>query len=224
VREQSRPIIRRLAVGALAILLAVVGTFLVVTAVSRPAAPQVAAESPSPQPSESPDREAPSVDPLEAAAAAPAPLTDDEDVEVERVAAVTRTVVDVVNEIGIRGDGSAMGAAAVATGFVLGEIEASARERYDLGYRQVGEAKVVETTASDIDLDADPARMTVTVCVDVSDVDVLDEAGNSLKASLYDPGRPVRHIYGAIHVDGAWKLTSHEIPAQQDCPNPGDER
>lgn len=208
--------------GGLALLLAVVATIVVVAAVSRPGPPTQDAAAP--PPTESLEVEPPSTESLAAADGVPAPITADLDSEVERVATVAQQVVAVMNEIGIRGDGSAVGADAVATGFVLGEIEAAARERYDLGYRQVGEAKVVETTVSDVDLAADPPRATVTVCVDVSEVDVLDAAGNSLKASLYTPDRPVKHVYGAVHTDGAWKLTSHDIPVSQDCPNPGDDQ
>ena len=101
---------------------------------------------------------------------------------------------------------------AVAAGFVKGEIEALAAERRDLGYRQVGQARVVSVTPTSVDLTAAPPSMQLAVCIDASAIDVLDADGNSLKAELYDPGHPVLHLYGAQLIDGDWKIATHDIP------------
>lgn len=139
-------------------------------------------------------------------------------VEVEKVSEAASAVIEAQNQIGQRADGSAVGAEAVATGFVLGELQSFAQEQLDLGYRQVGEAKVTEVTVVSSDLNAAVPVMTLAVCVDVSDVDVVDAAGNSYKAALYNPGHPVKHIYGAEFLEGTWKLSTHDIPDLQDCP------
>lgn len=159
-----------------------------------------------------------SEDPLTTvASAASAPLSDDEEAEVERATSAVDAVIAALDEVGQRGDGSAVGVEAIATGWVLGEVQSHAREQFDLGYTQKGDAVVTSVTPTAVDLSADPATITLKVCVDVSDIDIIDAAGNSLKDSLYNPGRPVAHIYGAVFEDDTWKISSHEIPDVQDC-------
>jgi hypothetical protein len=145
------------------------------------------------------------------------PLSTDEKAEVERATAAADAVVAALDEVSQRGDGSAVGVETVATGWVLGEVQSHAREQLDLGYKQTGDAVVTSVTPTAVDLASSPATITLKVCVDVSGIDVTDEAGNSLKASLYNPGRPVAHIYGAVFEDDTWKISSHEIPDEQDC-------
>jgi hypothetical protein len=62
------------------------------------------------------------------------------------------------------------------------------------GYRQIGRAQLVTATADSVDLEGDPAArpspklptVLVTTCVDVSQVQAVDEAGNPVVPS----GRP----------------------------------
>jgi len=176
-----------------------------------------AATSQDPVPS--PTEAAPSTEPLAITSPPIGALTQDELAEIDRATETAMSLVGSTNEIAQRGDGSSVGVDAIATGFALGELQAMAREQFDLGYRQIGDAVVTGVTASAVDLTTAPATMTLTVCVDVSDVDVLDAAGNSLKASLYNPSRPVKHIYGAQFTDGVWKIATHDIPDEQDCPS-----
>ena len=145
------------------------------------------------------------------------PMSDDEDAEVDRATAAADAVVAALDEVSQRADGSAVGVEAVATGWVLGEVQSHAREQMDLGYKQTGKAVVTSVTPTAVDLASSPATITLKVCVDVSDIDVVDAAGNSLKDSLYNPGRPVAHIYGAVFEGDTWKISSHEIPDEQDC-------
>lgn len=146
-----------------------------------------------------------------------APLSADEKAEVERATTAADAVVAALDEVSQRGDGSAVGVETIATGWVLGEIQSHAREQFDLGYKQTGNAVVTSVTPTAVDLAASPATITLKVCVDVSGIDVTDAAGNSLKDSLYNPGHPVAHIYGAVFEDDTWKISSHEIPDTQDC-------
>ncbi|QTV80183.1 hypothetical protein [Microbacterium sp. NIBRBAC000506063] len=158
-----------------------------------------------------------SKEPLVATETTTAPLSDDERSEVARAEAAVEAVVAVTNEIGARGDGSTVGLPAIATGWALGELEARAREQLDLGYRQVGEAVITRIEASAVELDASPATMTLTVCIDVSGIDVLDAGGNSLKSSLYNPGHPITHVYGAVFEENTWKISTHDIPDSEEC-------
>lgn len=160
-----------------------------------------------------------SEDPLTSVPApTPAPLSEDEQAEVARAADSVESVITALDEISQRGDGSAVGAEAIATGWVLGELQSKAREQFDLEYQQTGDAVVTSLTATAVDLAADPATITFKVCVDVSEIDVVDAAGNSLKDALYNPGHPVAHIYGAVFEDDTWKISTHDIPDVQDCP------
>lgn len=146
------------------------------------------------------------------------PLSADEQAEVERASAAIDSVVAATDEISQRGDGSAVGIESIATGWVLGELQSKAREQYDLGYQQTGEAEVTSITTTALDLTSTPATIILKVCIDVSDIDVIDGAGNSLKASLYNPGHPVAHLYGAVFEDDMWKISTHDFPDVQDCP------
>lgn len=140
-----------------------------------------------------------------------------EKTEVDRASKTAGLLVDSMNQISKRDAKASVGVDRIATGFVLGELQAQAQEQEDLGYRQIGEAKITSVKASALKLKSPKPSMTLTVCVDVSGVDVVDAAGKSLKASLYNPGRPVKHVYGAELLDNAWKIATHVIPDTQDC-------
>ena len=131
---------------------------------------------------------------------------------VDSASTTLASVVDAGNQILQRADGITEGLDAVTTGFVQGELEALAAERKEQGFRQVGASRVVSTSVRSVDLDATPATIVLNACIDSSDVDVLDENGNSLKESLYNPGHPVLHVYSAVRIDGAWKMSTHDIP------------
>jgi len=156
--------------------------------------------------------------PLSIVTPTPAPITDDPQVEETRAADAVEQVVVSTNELAQRGDGGTIGIDLIATGFVQGELEAMAQDQADLGYTQVGDATITEITPLSVDLAASPPTISLSVCVDTSDVDVLDAAGTSLKDSLYDPGHPVKHVYGAQFIDDLWKIATHDIPDEQDCP------
>lgn len=200
-------------VASLAIAAAGVTIALVSATVSAPTASSTDA------PVDTGDEDGASEDPLNSVATpSPSPLSEDEAAEAERASASVASVISALDEISQRGDGSAVGVEAVATGWVLGELQSRAREQFDLEYKQTGEAVITHLEATEVDLASDPASITFTVCIDVSAIDVVDAAGNSLKDALYDPGHPVAHIYGAVFEDNTWKVSTHDIPDVQDCP------
>lgn len=158
----------------------------------------------------------PKASPLTLPTATPGPVgTETESADAAEVA--VDTLILATNQVLQRGDGSIDGAETVAAGFVLGELQALAAERKMLGYKQVGDAVVTEATVTAADLSATPPVMTLSVCVDTSDIDVVDENGKSLKDQMYTPGHPVQHIYGAQFLSGLWKIVTHEIPEKGTC-------
>lgn len=197
--------------GILAVAAVGVGAAVIVPKLTAPSATEPAATT-----DEGDDV---STDPLTSAPKpSTGPLSTDEAAEVARAEAAVDAIVAATDEIGQRGDGSAVGVESIATGWMLGELQAKAREQYDLGYRQTGEAAVTDVTTTAVSLDSDPATIALKVCIDVSGIDVLDAAGTSLKASLYNPGHPIAHLYGAVFDGATWKISTHEIPDEQDCP------
>lgn len=142
---------------------------------------------------------------------------DDVETEQARVAEAVELVVEATNQIAQRGDGVVGGLESIATGFVLGELENLAREQAEQGYKQSGEARVVSAELLSSDLDADVPHIVLGVCIDVSEVTVTDANGTDVSDRLYDPGHPVRHEYGADFIDDVWMITTHEIPAVQNC-------
>jgi hypothetical protein len=68
-----------------------------------------------------------------------------------------------------------------------------------------------------IDLAASPPTAMLEVCIDTSDLDVLDANGESVADQLYRPDHPVMHLYGAVYLDGLWRLSTHQIPDGATC-------
>ena len=190
--------------GALAIAATGIGVALLVPTADV-AATQSTADPTTPPP-----------EPLTFAAPTPAPLGDPESAT-SAVTAAAETLIAASNEVLQRGDGGIEGIEAIATGFVEGEMRALATERIQLGYKQVGTAVVTSVTVQSMDLEGEPPTAILAVCVDTSDIDVVDSNGNSVGDQLYRPGHPVLHLYGAVFTDGLWKLSTHEIPDGASC-------
>lgn len=161
-------------------------------------------------------QEEPTPPPLEAPMPPPAPVGD-EAVATEAVVVSVNALVDATNEVLQRADGGTEGIESVATGFVAGEVQALALEREQLGYTQVGEATVTSAEVRSLDLAADPPTALLEVCIDTSDLDVLDPNGDSVADQLYRPDHPVMHLYGAVYTDGLWRVSTHEIPDGASC-------
>ncbi|MET0932858.1 MAG: hypothetical protein ABWX56_04035 [Mycetocola sp.] len=208
---------------AVSIVVTILGLVLVVGLVNKwfvPGGPTdrtaAGSSSSTPTPGSTPSPSVSPSAPLTIPTPTPEPIGDEPEA-VDAADTALDGLVEATNQVLQRADGTVTGAETVATGFVLGELQALAAERKELGYKQVGDAKVTEVTVASVDLAADPPTMVLNVCVDVSDVDVLDENGKSLKDRLYNPGRPVLHTYGAQHIDGLWKLATHDIPDNGEC-------
>jgi hypothetical protein len=154
--------------------------------------------------------------PLDIPAPGPQPLGDAK-ASASAADSAVAAVVTANNEILQRADGGTVGIDDVTAGFVRGELQALAAEREKLGYKQVGEAKIVSTTVRSVDLSASPPTVELGVCIDSSKVDIVDSNGKSLGDLLYKPGVPVLNVYGAQYLDGRWKIVTHDIPDGAPC-------
>ncbi|WP_396278338.1 hypothetical protein [Glutamicibacter creatinolyticus] len=137
--------------------------------------------------------------------------------EARKAEAVVNAVVDVTEQIAGRADGQSEGLEELTEGFVKGQLEAMAAERWQMGVKQTGNAKIVSVSSENIDLEAEPPTMDLHVCLDLSEIDVVDENGNSFEGLLYKPDEPVLNIYGAVFTDGQWKISTHSIPEDSAC-------
>lgn len=133
--------------------------------------------------------------------------------------AAVRGLIEVGNKVLAAPELNLDSVSAVATGFAEGELQSLATERRQQGYTQVGEAQVTSVSTQSMDLSASPPSITLAVCIDSSDIDVLDANGTSLKGLLYQAPGPVLNIYGAVFIDGAWRISTHEIPVDSTCTN-----
>ncbi len=188
--------------GAIAAIAIAIGTSVPAERTAQPGDDAAAAE--------------PSATPLALPTPTPAPLGDEASSEQAAVASV-EALVTATNEVLQRADGGTEGLDAVAVGFVKGEVEALALERSKMGYTQVGQARITSTTVDSIDLAAAPPTAQLSVCIDTSDIDVLDANGDSVADQLYRPGHPVLNRYGLVYTDGLWRVSTHDIPDGATC-------
>lgn len=106
---------------------------------------------------------------------------------------------------------------AVAQGFVKGELEAIRAEFAANGWYQKGSVKVAEIQTVDSNQDAEPPTVTLQVCLDSSEVAIVDEDGDPVFSP--DDGTPDRvpHLYTLVHTDSGWKVTEHSFPQARSC-------
>lgn len=203
-----------LAATAAAAATAIVGPANVGSIISPDEPPVAATSEPAPRSTQS---ETGTAEPTPTPTPTPT-LAPPEQEAVDEAAESASEVVEVINNVlGSEEKEVPTDLSQFASGFVEGEVLAMATEWEKLGYRQVGEAVITEVTLKSSNLEADPQTVELNVCIDSSGIDVLDQNGNSLKESLYNPGHPVLNVYGAVKVDGVWKLTTHEIPTDGNC-------
>ena len=143
--------------------------------------------------------------------------TNRADVAASAAASAAEDVVSATNAMLTKGNGVPPDLTDYTSGFVEGELRALAAERESLGYTQVGKAVITKITTEKAKLTGAHPTVTLNVCIDSSDVDVLDASGKSLKKSLYNPGYPVLNVYGAELISGEWKITTHDIPTKDTC-------
>lgn len=102
----------------------------------------------------------------------------------------------------------------VAGGAYLAAVRAAAAEYTDLGWRQTGTPRVDSLEIVEEDLTGTPPTVVAEVCIDSSEVDVLDEGG-----SLRGAGTPDRSLNLLTFelTDGTWRVVTQSFPADPDC-------
>lgn len=103
----------------------------------------------------------------------------------------------------------------VATGTLLEDLQATAQEYADSGWRINGSPTVDRIEMMERNLDGTPPTFTVRACVDSSSVDVVDEQG----ISVLDPDRPTRSwVWYTVTSDAnSWLLSAQSFGDEVDC-------
>ena len=140
----------------------------------------------------------------------------DEDAAVADATKVLEEFVSLVDEVTRDVGSDTAGIDALAVGFVRGEVDARAAEQSQSGVRQIGSTVIVSVTPIDVDTQSDPATVTLAVCLDSSNVDVLDSRGRSLKDRLGRNEKTLNY-YGLQQTPDGWRLATHEFPDDPTC-------
>ena len=103
----------------------------------------------------------------------------------------------------------------VATGAVLGELEATRAEFDTMGWTQVGTPVIAALRVVTPPTEAAPGDTVVEACLDNSDVRIVDSAGNDVRT----PGTPTRslNIYTLRWAEGRWLVAEHTFPNDPNC-------
>ncbi len=103
----------------------------------------------------------------------------------------------------------------VANGAAASEVESTLAEFRTVGYRQVGGVAVDEVSLLDSDLGGDPPSLTLSACIDATQVAIDDEHGQRVRA----PSSQARslHHYDIAFDGERWQVISHGFPDDADC-------
>jgi len=103
----------------------------------------------------------------------------------------------------------------VAIGDALQDLQVNAEEMNEDGLRQVGSPELVKATVTKKKMSAKPPTMTVNVCLDYTNVDLVAPDGTSVK----NPKAPQRvpSILVLHQVDGRWLVAKRTFPAKTTC-------
>ena len=103
---------------------------------------------------------------------------------------------------------------AAATGTALDQYLATATEYALAGWHVEGTSTVVGTPRiADGDYQGQAAKI-LEVCLDSSQVKVLDTQGNTMNAPQFTRSL---NIFTLVEDNGAWKIASHDFPNNADC-------
>lgn len=106
----------------------------------------------------------------------------------------------------------------VSTGAARDEVEGAVAELGTAQWRQTGTVEVSADDAVSVDVESDPATVTVRVCLDSSGVDIVDANGDSVRSAADQSPPPTSHDYVVVlGEDGAWRVSAHAITDPPDC-------
>lgn len=103
----------------------------------------------------------------------------------------------------------------VATGDALDDLNIQVTELTKGGLSQVGSPTVVSAEVTASDPNADPPTATVLACLDYSQVDLVNSAGQSAKDTTA-PQR-VSTILDLVEKDGTWLVSKRTFPDDPTC-------
>lgn len=102
----------------------------------------------------------------------------------------------------------------VADGAALGDLRSEAEQHRQDSTQQRGEPTIVSATVISRDDEADPATVTVEMCLDRSAVTLVQADGSTLPAA--EPTR-VRQLWTMAPLDGEWKLLDRGFTDELEC-------
>lgn len=105
----------------------------------------------------------------------------------------------------------------LATGPVLGGVEAALSEFLATDARQQGRVRVRSLSAGDVDTAQDPPRVSIEACLDSAAIDTVDQFGSSLRAPTAEAPPATLNRYELVHSDGRWLVAGHSFPDDPDC-------
>lgn len=103
--------------------------------------------------------------------------------------------------------------AAVSVGSALGAAEAQALEFQDLQARISGRSQIVAMAVTDRSLDADPATVVITACLDDSEVTVYTLENPDGTATA----RRNQEIFTVVYDGSTWKVSERTFAAEPNC-------
>jgi cytoskeletal protein RodZ len=171
--------------------------------VAGPAAPTAPSATPEPSSAAEPG-----------STAAPAPEATDEHLTENTADVVLADYFEAMDAL--KPDTDLDGIAAVVTGDALAEVEAQQLEFESRGWSLTGSTRFEDVSVVEADLESDRPTATVSVCVDSSDVQLMDE-DNSPVSTATDESRRAINLYSLAYTDGAWRVTSHTFPDDPQC-------
>jgi hypothetical protein len=207
----SRRTLRRALIAAGGLILGAAGSAAIVLAVSGgpaadpaagpaagPSGSPTASGTPTPRPSAPAEAEAPSGDTLEQ----------------DTAEIVLAEYFDTVGTLSAPDDLEV--ASAVATGAALDEIESRLLEFEVQEWTLRGDTRLEDVTVLESDLDGTPPTATVSVCVDSSDVELLNTDGSAVP-KVEGVSRRAINIYTLAFADDAWRVLDHTFPDDPTC-------
>lgn len=105
-------------------------------------------------------------------------------------------------------------AAGIGTATFVDELRATADFNHDSGISVQGEPRIVDMRVSALRLGASPQTAVVVVCLDNSDVRVVDDAGNVVQKQAHSR---TRQRFFLVRPADRWLIDRQDFPANPNC-------
>lgn len=133
----------------------------------------------------------------------------------DRIPAVINPTIQSGSEPPTSGADALPDLSTVATGAVLGELQATAAEFAAMGWTQQGIPAIVDLRVLQAPSPTSPTDAVVEACLDNTDARIVDETGRDVRP----PDTPKRslNIYVLRLVGDAWLVAQHSFPDDPNC-------